>query len=81
MTPDHRHSISRRTFLKAQLSGLAGLGLAPGFLYGAIDMAETECPDASYRVLGRTGLKVGPIGLGASYAMGMVQRALDLGIT
>ncbi len=81
MTPAHHHYISRKTFLKAQLSGLAGLGLAPGILFGAMNMAETESPGAGYRVLGRTGLKVGPIGFGASLLMEMVmvRRALDLG--
>ena len=82
MTPDHHHSISRETFLKAQMAGVAALGLAPGLLRGAMGQAGTENREAGYRVLGRSGLKVGPIGFGASRTMEtvLVRRTLDLGI-
>lgn len=82
MIPDHHHSISRKTFLKTQMAGAAALGLAPRLLRGAMGLAGTESRPAGYRVLGRSGLKVGPIGFGASRTMEtvLVRRALDLGI-
>ena len=82
--------ITRKDFLKRSSAGLLAAGLFPGFRSGGQDGDEEE-PSAgpvesggarSLRTLGRTGIKVTPVGFGASRTMEpvLLKSALDRGI-
>lgn len=82
--PENPRSINRRTFLKAGTLGTAAAAVG----LGRISMAEEMAPDgesetgAVYRTLGRTGLKVSVIGIGAmlTHEEMVLQAAFDRGV-
>lgn len=65
---------SRRTFLQAGLAVPAGI-------VGSRHL-EAAAPAVPYRVLGKTGLKVAPVGFGCGFAPdpAVMTRAIDLGV-
>src|SRR5208337_2985527 len=73
MDPDS----SRRSFLKVGLT-LPAIGLA-GSRPGAAFQAPSSIP---YRILGKTGLKVCPVGFGSGFTPdpSVIARAVDLGV-
>jgi len=74
--------IGRRRFIKRMSSTLLGMtvaqGLSPFPSFGKSD----EAPSLTYRTLGRTGLKVTPVGMGVMNCSdpAVLLRAFDLGI-
>ena len=80
----HKPGMRRRTFVQTGLAGLAGAAIPPALppqsseAYGT---ANAETGKIIYRTLGRTGIKLPVISIGAvSFAPGLYRRALDLGI-
>jgi predicted aldo/keto reductase-like oxidoreductase len=75
--------VSRRKFIGGAATGVvsAGLGLT-GYPRAASAEAETVAPEISYRVLGRTGLKIPLISFGVmnSDNPDLLYRAFDLGL-
>ena len=68
---------SRREFLKLGAVAAAIGMVAPAALWGD----DAKSPVLKYRVLGRTGLKVTTVALGARYAPEkVIRKAVDLGI-
>jgi aryl-alcohol dehydrogenase-like predicted oxidoreductase len=82
VAPGHDSLITRKAFLKTQLGGLVSLGLATGLGSVARGMINTSDQNKALRVLGRTGLRVTPFGMGASRTMevALIRMALDMGI-
>jgi aryl-alcohol dehydrogenase-like predicted oxidoreductase len=81
---NNRNRIDRRGFLKASTLGLAGVGTAlaaPPSLSGQA-APESSPRVKSYRVLGRTGIKVSDIGIGTSqtFPVDVLKAALDAGV-
>lgn len=73
------YPLSRKQFIEKGLSGLVALGLAPVAIKGSRKKPEAT---PRLRTLGRTGFKVGGVGLGASRTMEpmVVKTALDAGV-
>jgi aryl-alcohol dehydrogenase-like predicted oxidoreductase len=71
--------ISRKDFIRRSAAGVAGLAFLKKkkLLLRTASLNETE-----YRVLGRTGLKVSPVGMGATRTMeeSVVKAAIDQGV-
>ncbi len=68
---------SRRKFLKV------GLSLpAAGFIAASPEAFSQAPPEATYRILGKTGLKVSSVGFGAAFnpKPDVIGRAIDLGV-
>ncbi|MEW6368813.1 MAG: aldo/keto reductase [Acidobacteriota bacterium] len=72
---------SRREFIKAGLVGMAGLSQLPSAL--AVESTSRGGGERQhrsvYRTLGRTGIRVPVVGMGALAAPNLVQAALDAG--
>ena len=80
-----RSDISRRSFLSASITGLVSAGLAgmtPGLVLAQDDKKKKSDGKIIYRKLGRTGMKVSIIGMGAAAAgsPAIVQAACEKGI-
>lgn len=69
---------SRRDFLKKGMTGITGVALLPSLCQGSTAVKEGK-KEFIYRTLGRTGLKVPVISLGAS-GPDVTRAALDAGI-
>lgn len=71
------HDSSRRRFLKAGLAVPAA-----GLVSPRLEMPFQAAPAVSYRILGKTGLKVSTVGFGTGFnpKPDVVARAIDLGI-
>lgn len=87
MGPERESSgVTRREFLRRAAAGAAvGVGAAAGLgrgLQAAAAEGEAKSVVPAHRTLGRTGLKVFPLGLGCIQlrSPGVVHRALDLGV-
>jgi predicted aldo/keto reductase-like oxidoreductase len=78
---ENRPFTSRREFLKAAASGLAGAALLST---GACSCSQNDAPAGSRKIvrrtLGRTGLRLPVVSMGAAYAVDLVRAALDEGI-
>lgn len=81
--------ITRKEFIKRSSAGLLAAGLVPGLRPAGQEKAEKEAqgspvalPERPMRVLGKTGIKVTPVGFGASRTMEpvLLKNALDTGI-
>ena len=81
MVDKPRNAMSRKEFLNRSAGGLAGISIAglsgPAFIKRAHAAGNFE-----YRTLGKTGLKVCPVGFGGSRTNepSIFKRAIDLGI-
>lgn len=76
-----RRLASRRDFLKMATSGLAGAALLSSSTCSPGSKKKSEkVGKFVYRTLGRTGLKLPVVSMGSSYAINLVQTALDEGI-
>ncbi len=72
---------SRRQFLKQGAAGIAGTAFLPACSNGPASVAPQPREGRSVvRALGRTGLKLPVVSMGSSYAINLVQTALDEGI-
>jgi uncharacterized protein len=90
MKKDERSVLDRRTFLRTTLGGLMLTAASP-LMAGVPEAQQTATSPAGegsgrirqYRDLGKTGLKVSDIGLGAASISdpAVIQYALDLGVT
>jgi aryl-alcohol dehydrogenase-like predicted oxidoreductase len=82
MTRGYDSLITRKAFLKTQLGGLVSLGLATGLGSVASGMIANADQDNGLRVLGRTGLSVSPLGMGAARTLevALIRMSLDMGI-
>jgi len=83
MVEHNDNKISRKNFLKKSYAGLLTFGLlkeSPVVLLNK--QKSSKKTSAEYRVLGRTGIKVIPVGFGASRTMEprLVKNAMDNGI-
>ncbi len=82
MVDDNNTMMSRKEFLKKTSAGLLTFGLLGGIpqLINAQKSQGKTLPE--YRVLGRTGIKVSPVGYGASRTMepALIKSAMDKGI-
>lgn len=80
MARDNR-TMSRKDFIKKSSAALVGVGLAARRPEAGL-AAVPEAGSFSLRPLGRTGIKVSPIGFGASRTMepGLVRAALEGGV-
>ena len=78
---EKRPFTSRRDFLKTAASGLAGAALLST---GACSCSQNDAPARSRKIvrraLGRTGLRLPVVSMGAAYAVDLVRAALDEGI-
>jgi aryl-alcohol dehydrogenase-like predicted oxidoreductase len=74
--------IGRRRFIKRISSTLLGMVVAKGFSPLPSFGKSDEAPSLTYRTLGRTGLKVVPVGMGVMNCSdpAVLLRAFDLGI-
>ncbi len=73
---------SRRGFIKTGLAGLAGAALIPSMLKAEEKSAEEKKKKLIYRTLGRTGIKVPIVSIGAqAQDAAIFSAALDAGLT
>ena len=74
---------SRRNFIRNGFTGLAGAILAPAVLKKGKKPVRNQEKDRKfiYRTLGKTGIKLPIISMGTYDATGVVNAALDAGIT
>lgn len=74
-------STSRREFLKTGAAGLAGAAFLPAIAWSR-PMQETQRKDRKFicRTLGRTGLRLPIVSMGATNAINLVRTALEEGI-
>ena len=83
MSDDNRRP-GRRAFLKGGMAGLAGTALLPAFLKGEsrdIEIQAGQKAKQLFRPLGKTGIKLPIISIGAaSYEQGLYKAALDRGV-
>ncbi len=78
-----KKEISRKEFLRKASAGLAGVGFLGGDVVGLFRPRKTSAKSSlELRVLGRTGLKVTPVGCGATRTMepAVIKAALDAGM-
>jgi aryl-alcohol dehydrogenase-like predicted oxidoreductase len=79
-----KSSLGRRRFIKAGLAGLAGATLLPALKpqkESAASLGKTKATKIVYRTLGKTGIKVPIVGIGAvSFDPNLYRSALDSGI-
>ncbi len=82
MTKNHNNKTSRKSFIKSQLSGLAALGLTTAVGSVVRGMITPTDSESTLATLGRTGMKVTPLGMGASRTMevALIKTAMDKGI-
>jgi len=75
-------TISRRTFLKTGTSALAGAAMLSSSACSPQSKEKTQPNDAKlvHRTLGRTGLRLPVVSMGACYGIDLVRSALDNGI-
>src|SRR5512139_2276860 len=73
---------TRREFLKASAQGLAISGVSPFLTQSPLFSVLKEGSDVSYRILGRTGLKVSMVSFGVMTTdnPGIVAKAIRMGI-
>jgi len=72
---------SRREFLKAGIAGIAGASILTRCSSDQTNPAnQSQDRKIVYRTLGRTGLRLPVVSMGSSYAINLVQTALDEGI-
>jgi predicted aldo/keto reductase-like oxidoreductase len=77
----HRRRTTRRQFLAESSVGIAGVTLLPACSGEApADGARPRTGRSVVRTLGRTGLELPVVSMGSSYAVNLVQTALDEGI-
>ena len=77
----NRPLTSRREFLKTAASGLAGAALlSSGACSRSSEEESAESRKIVRRTLGRTGLRLPVVSMGAAYAVDLVSAALDEGI-
>lgn len=75
--------MSRKEFLKKSWAGLLSFGVWRGLIQEPLKLGEKHMlPNASYRSLGRTGIKVTAMGLGATRTMepSVVKMSIDAGL-
>ncbi|MBI4720674.1 MAG: aldo/keto reductase [Chitinivibrionia bacterium] len=76
----HASTTSRRDFLKTAASGLAGFALLSSSACSRRSKNKQETPGAIVRrTLGRTGLELPVVSMGSSYAINLVEAALERG--
>lgn len=80
---DHCKNQSRRSFIKTGIAGVTGAVLAPSVIPTDVKAIHPQKKDRKfiYRTLGKTGIKVPIISMGTYDAIGVVNAALDAGIT
>ncbi len=83
MIEKHKRHVSRRDFIKQSSAGILGIGASASLAraaFGSIQAPTLLAP--AMRELGKTGLKVTPVGLGATRTMdpAIVHGAIDAGI-
>ena len=72
----------RRDFLKTGIFGIAGAAALPPFLRATSQKDPAQNKPIIYRKLGKTGIRLPVIGIGAaSFDVGLYRTALDAGIT
>jgi predicted aldo/keto reductase-like oxidoreductase len=77
----HRRRTTRRQFLAESSVGIAGATLLPACSgKGPADGAQPRAGRSVVRTLGRTGIELPVVSMGSSYAINLVQTALDEGI-
>ena len=81
MKKNKKHSMTRKDFLKTSSVGFLSISLLNSH---NLDYPKSKNASSAnkFRVLGRTGIKVSPIGFGASRTMepSLVKMALDRGM-
>ena len=82
---EKKYQAKRREFLRQSLVGAAGLSFLP--LHSGSRGTASQAPHDEksggvvFRTLGRTGIRVPVVSLGALSSIDLVQRALDAGVT
>lgn len=82
MANSEKNKITRKEFLKKSLTGLVTYNLLGESLTTSINKEETKQSSYEQRILGRTGIKVVPLGYGVSRTMepSLLKSALDKGM-
>ena len=75
---------SRRNFIKTGVTGLAGAALIPGLAKKSVKTDTLSLQNKKkfiYRTLGRTGIKLPIVSIGAGHALSLIDAVFESGIT